>query len=234
MTQKHTSSQFDHELSTAESRIMEMGGLVESQIKFAIEALSNLDAEAAAQVSKIEDRVNDLELEIDEELSSIIATRQPTAKDLRLLIGISKATNNLERTGDEANKIARMVLTLIQEGAPSSLPILELRYAGELAATQLRRSLDAFARMDVSSVVDIIKGDDLIDKEFEGYTRKLITYMMEDPRKIKLSLEMMFLAKSIERIGDHAKNLAELVVYMVKGKDVRHSSVATVESALKQ
>ena len=233
MIQKHTSSQFDHELSTAESRIMEMGGLVESQIKYAIDALSNLDAAAAAQVSKLEDRVNDLEIEIDEELSTIIATRQPTAKDLRLLIGISKATNNLERIGDEANKIARMVVTLIQEGSPSSLPILELRYAGELAATQLRRSLDAFARMDVTTVVDIIKRDDLIDKEFEGYTRKLITYMMEDPRKIKLSLEMLFLAKSIERIGDHAKNLAELVVYMVKGKDVRHSSVANLESALK-
>lgn len=233
MIQKHTSSQFDHELSTAESRIMEMGGLVESQIKYAIDALSNLDAAAAAQVSKLEDRVNDLEIEIDEELSTIIATRQPTAKDLRLLIGISKATNNLERIGDEANKIARMVVTLIQEGSPSSLPILELRYAGELAATQLRRSLDAFARMDVTTVVDIIKRDDLIDKEFEGYTRKLVTYMMEDPRKIKLSLEMLFLAKSIERIGDHAKNLAELVVYMVKGKDVRHSSVANLESALK-
>ncbi|SHF03128.1 phosphate transport system protein [Lampropedia hyalina DSM 16112] len=234
MPEKHVSSQFDHELNSVAGRIMEMGGLVESQIKFAIDALSNLDSAAAAQIARLEERVNELDVEIDAELSTIIATRQPTAKDLRLLLGISKATSNLERIGDEANKIGRMVQTIINEGAPRNLPILELRYSGELAAAQLRSALDAFARMDLDSVVSILRQDDLIDKEFEGYTRKLVTYMMEDPRKISISLEMLFLAKSIERIGDHAKNLAELVVYMVKGKDVRHTSVEHVESTLKQ
>lgn len=234
MPEKHSSSQFDNELNSVASRIMEMGGLVESQIKFAIDALTNLDSSSIEQIAKLEDRVNELDVDIDGELSTIIATRQPTAKDLRLLLGISKATSNLERIGDEANKIGRMVKTLIDEGAPRNLPIFELRYAGELAAGQLRRALDAFARMDTSSVVDIIKKDDLIDNEFEGYTRKLVTYMMEDPRKISISMEMLFLAKSIERIGDHAKNLAELIIYMVKGKDVRHTPVANLESAVGQ
>ncbi|RMX08436.1 phosphate transport system regulatory protein PhoU [Corticibacter populi] len=232
MPDKHLSSQFEAELTAISTRIMEMGGLVESQIKYAIDALTNYDAHTISLIERLEERVNELDVEIDAELSTIIATRQPTAKDLRMLIAISKATSNLERIGDEANKMGRIIKTIIDDGAPRNLPVIDLRYSGELAATQLRRALDAFARMDVSSVVDILKQDDAIDREFEGYTRKLVTYMMEDPRKISLSMELLFLAKSIERIGDHCKNLAELIVFMVKGKDVRHTSLENVESAV--
>lgn len=232
MPDQHSSSQFEAELNNISSRIMEMGGLVESQIKYAIDAISNFDSRAASLIERLEERVNALDVEIDADLSTIIATRQPTAKDLRMLLAISKATSNLERIGDESNKMGRMIKTIIESNAPRNLPILDLKYSGELAAAQLRRALDAFARRDVSNVVDILKQDDVIDREFEGYTRKLVTYMMEDPRKISIAMELLFLAKSIERIGDHSKNLAELIVFMVKGKDVRHTSVADVENAL--
>ncbi|PAT36598.1 phosphate transport system regulatory protein PhoU [Vandammella animalimorsus] len=232
MPDQHSSSQFDAELKSISARIMEMGGLVESQIKYAIEALSHFDAHAVELIARLEDRVNALEVDIDADLSTIIATRQPTAKDLRMLLSISKATSNLERIGDESNKMGRMIKTLIDSSTPLNLPIMDLKYSGELAAAQLRRALDAFARHDVSNVVDILRQDDVIDREFEGYVRKLVTYMMEDPRKISLSMELLFLAKSIERIGDHSKNLAELIVFMVKGKDVRHTSVEQVQSAL--
>lgn len=234
MSDKHLSNQFEVELNAVSSRVLELGGLVESQIKFAIDAFVNLDEDAIKQINRLEDRVNELDVEIDGELSTIIATRQPAAKDLRLLLGISKATANLERIGDESHKIGRVIQNIIEHGVPRNLPVRELRYAGELAAAQLRRALDAFARRDVSSVVDIIRQDDVIDREFEGFVRKLITYLLEDPRKISLSIELLFLAKSIERIGDHAKNLAEIIVYLVKGKDVRHISVDDVESAVQQ
>jgi len=233
MTDLHSSSQFEAELNSISSLIMEMGGLVESQIKYAIDALTNLDSHAVDLISRLEERVNALDVELDAEISTVIATRQPTAKDLRMLLAISKATADLERIGDEANKSGRIIKTIIESSAPLNLPIRDLKFAGELAANQLRRALDAFARRDITHVVDILKQDDLIDREYEGYIRKLVTYMMEDPRKISISMDLMVLAKSIERIGDHAKNLAELIVFMVKGKDVRHTSVENVESVLK-
>jgi len=173
-----------------------------------------------------------MEIEIDRDLSSIIARRQPTARDLRLLIAISKTTANLERVGDEAAKIARMVRSIIEAGAPRALPTLELRYAGELASGLLNKALDAFARLDVNAALSILKEDDEIDREFDGFVRILITYMMEDPRTISASLDLLFLAKAIERIGDHAKNIAEFIIYVVKGEDVRHSSMAQVEQAI--
>lgn len=232
MPDQHSSSQFDAELKSISARIMEMGGLVEAQIKNAIDALSHFDTGAVEQIAQLEERVNALEVDIDADLSTIIATRQPTAKDLRMLLSISKATSNLERIGDESSKMGRMIKTLIDSSTPLTLPIMDLKYSGELAAAQLRRALDAFARHDVSDVVGILRQDDVIDREFEGYVRKLVTYMMEDPRKISLSMELLLLAKSIERIGDHSKNLAELIVFMVKGKDVRHTPVEQVQSAL--
>ncbi|MBH2043237.1 MAG: phosphate signaling complex protein PhoU, partial [Comamonadaceae bacterium] len=220
MPDKHLSSQFDSELNGVSARIMEMGGLVESQIRQAIYALSQFSLKAVEQVGLMEQRVNAMEVEIDHELASIIGRRQPTARDLRLLLSIAKATANLERMGDEANKMARMVKSIIESGASRSLPTSDLRVASELASGMLRKALDAFARLDVKAAVDILKEDDLIDKEFDGFVRKLITYMMEDPRTISASLDLLFLAKSIERIGDHSKNVAELVIYLVKGKDV--------------
>jgi phosphate transport system protein len=233
MPEKHLSSQFDSELSAVSTRVMELGGLVESQIRQAIYALSQFSVEVADQVTAAEVKVNAMEVEIDRDLSSIIARRQPTARDLRLLIAISKATANLERVGDEAEKIARMVRSIIQSGAPRSLPSLELRVASDMASGLLRKALDAFARLDTTAALAILKEDNLIDQEFDGFMRKLITYMMEDPRMISPSLDLLFLAKAIERIGDHAKNIAELIIYIVKGADVRHTSLAEIESVLK-
>ncbi len=232
MGDKHLSSQFDSELSGVSTRVMEMGGLVESQIRTAVYALAEFSAEAATQVTEAERRVNTMELEIDRELSSIIARRQPTARDLRLLIAISKITANLERAGDEAEKIARMVISIIDSGSARVLPAGELRIAADLASGLLRKSLDAFARLDASMAVSILKEDDAIDREFDGFVRKLITYMMEDARTISASLDLLFVAKSIERIGDHAKNIAEVIVYVVKGEDIRHSSMAAIEAVV--
>ena len=233
MPDKHLSSQFDSELSAVSTRVMEMGGLVESQIRQAIYALSQLSIDAANEVTTAEARVNTMEVDIDRELSSIIARRQPTARDLRLLMAISKATANLERVGDEAAKIARMVRSIIQSGAPRSLPSLELRVASDMASGLLRKALDAFARLDTAAALAILKEDNLIDQEFDGFMRKLITYMMEDPRMISPSLDLLFLAKAIERIGDHAKNIAELIIYIVKGADVRHAPMSQIESVVK-
>ena len=233
MPDKHLSTQFDSELSAVSGRVMELGGLVESQIHQAIYALSQFSVEAANAVSANETRVNAMEVDIDRELSSIIARRQPTARDLRLLIAISKTTANLERVGDEAEKIARMVRSIIESGSPRSLPSLELRVAADMASGLLRKALDAFARLDTAAALSILKEDDLIDREFDGFVRKLITYMMEDPRMISPSLDLLFLAKAIERIGDHAKNIAELIIYVVKGEDVRHNTMEHIESVLK-
>lgn len=233
MPDKHLSSQFDFELNSVSSRVMELGGLVESQIRNAIYALSQFSDEVADQVIEAEGRVNAMEVEIDRDLSSIIGRRQPTARDLRLLIAISKATANLERVGDEAEKIARMVKSIIHSGTARQLPASELRIAADLASGLLRKALDAFARLDTNAAVAILKEDDQIDREFDGFVRKLITYMMEDPRTISASLDLLFLAKAIERIGDHAKNIGELIIYIVKGTDVRHTSIAQIESAVK-
>ena len=232
MPEKHLSSQFDSELNSASARVMELGGLVESQLRQAIYALTQFSSEAADQVIETEQRVNAMEVEIDRELSSIIGRRQPTARDLRLLIAISKTTANLERVGDEANKIARMVKSIIDSGKARGLPSSDLRMAADMASGLLRKALDAFARLDTVAAVAILKEDDQIDKEFDGFVRKLITYMMEDPRTISASLDLLFLAKAIERIGDHSKNIAELIIYLVEGKDVRHQALEHIESAL--
>jgi phosphate transport system protein len=232
MPDKHLSTQFDTELTAVSTRVLELGGLVESQIRHAIYALAQFSTEAASQVIEAEARVNSMEVDIDRELSSIIARRQPTARDLRLLIAISKTTANLERVGDEAEKIARMVKSIIESGSARSLPSLELRVASDLASGLLRKALDAFARLDTTAAVAIMKEDNLIDLEFDGFVRKLITYMMEDPRTISASLDLLFLAKALERIGDHAKNIAEFIIYIVKGADVRHTTMEQVESAV--
>lgn len=233
MPDKHLSSQFDSELNRISSRVMELGGLVEGQIAHAITALTQFNLEAVEQVSTLEERVNAMEVEIDHELSSIIGRRQPTARDLRMLMAFSKVTANLERMGDEAHKMARMVKSIIESGASRKLPSSELRLAAEMSSVLLRKALDALARLDTKAALAILKDDDLIDQEFDGFVRKLITYMMEDPRTISASLDLLFLAKSIERIGDHSKNVAELIIYLVEGKDIRHQSMDVIESAVR-
>ncbi len=229
---KHISSQFDAELSGVSSRVLELGGLVESQIRHAVFALAQFSVEVADQVIATEREVNAMEVDIDRELSSIIARRQPTARDLRLLMAISKITANLERAGDESERIARMVKLIVDQGITRSLPASELRVSADMASVLLRKSLDAFARLDVQTALTILKEDDLIDAEFDGFLRKLVTYMMEDPRTISASLDLLFVAKAIERIGDHAKNIAEFTIYVVKGADVRHTALSDIESAV--
>ena len=235
MADKHLSTQFDAELSGISTRVLEMGGLAESQVAQAVHALTHFSAETASQVLRQENRVNAMEVEIDRDLSTIIARRQPTARDLRLLIAISKAIANLERVGDEAARIARTVLRLVGNGATSllRLPVSDLAFECELAIAQLRKALDAFARLDTAKALEVLRQDDQIDQEFDGLLRKLITYMMEDPRTISSCLDLVFVAKALERVGDHAKNLSEAVIYVVKGTDVRHNPMETIESMVK-
>ncbi|HIV72214.1 MAG TPA: phosphate signaling complex protein PhoU [Candidatus Aquabacterium excrementipullorum] len=235
MVEKHLSSQFDVELSGISTRVLEMGGLVESQVAQAIYALTNFGGDVATQVLQQEEKVNQMEMEIDADLSTIIARRQPTARDLRLLIAISKTIGNLERVGDEAARIARTVQRLINTGVSSRLrlPVSDVSFEANLATASLRKALDAFARLDVGVALEVIKSDNEIDAEFDGLMRKLITYMMEDPRTISASIDLVFVAKAIERVGDHAKNLAEQVIYIVKGTDVRHNTPEAVANIIK-
>ena len=225
----------DAELSEISNRVLEMGGLVESQVAQAVYALTNFSGETASLVLEREQRVNQMEVEIDRDLSAIIARRQPTARDLRLLIAISKTIGNLERIGDEATRIARTVQRLMNSGVSSRLrlPVADIAFGANLATAQLRKVLDAFARLDVGRALEVLKQDDEIDKEFDGLLRKLITYMMEDPRTISSAIDLVFVAKAIERVGDHAKNLSEQIIYIVKGTDVRHHTVAAVEDAVR-
>ncbi|RZL08326.1 MAG: phosphate signaling complex protein PhoU [Rubrivivax sp.] len=235
MSEKHLSSQFDVELSGISTRVLEMGGLVESQVAQAIYSLVHFGGDVATQVLQQEEKVNQMEMEIDADLSTIIARRQPTARDLRLLIAISKTIGNLERVGDEAARIARTVQRLINTGVSSRLrlPVSDVSFEASLATASLRKALDAFARLDVGVALEVIKSDNEIDAEFDGLMRKLITYMMEDPRTISASIDLVFVAKAIERVGDHAKNLAEQVIYIVKGTDVRHNTPEAVANIIK-
>jgi phosphate transport system protein len=233
MADKHLSTQFDSDLNAVSSRLMEMGGLVESQLRGAIEALATFNTEASDRVITAEAKVNAMEVQIDRDLSSIIGRRQPTARDLRLLMAISRVTANLERIGDEAQKIARMVKSITASGSARALPSGELRVAVELASGLLRKSLDGFARLDTATALAILKEDDAIDREFNGFIRKLVTYIMEDPRTISPSLDLLFVAKALERVGDHAKNIAESIIYIVEGTDVRHTSIDEIELALR-
>ena len=233
MSDKHISSQFDTELNSISTHVLEMGGLVEAQLHQAMYALVHLSVETADQVLEKETIINQMEMSIDHEIISTIGRRQPTARDLRFLMAISRTTQNLERAGDEIARIARMVKSIIQSGSPRNLPSSELRVAADLAASMLRKTLDSFARLDTVMAVAIIKQDNEIDDEYNGFLRKLITYMMEDPRTISPSLDLLFLAKSIERVGDHAKNIAEQIIFIVKGEDVRHTSMDKVESVIR-
>ena len=224
MSDKHISSKFDGDLILLSTRLLEMGGLVESQVARAMAALTTFDLALVEQVIEGEHRLNAMEIEIDEEVSNIIVRRQPAARDLRLLMATSKCVANLERAGDEARKIAKRMRRIAMDGAARSINIAEIKVSGEMASQILRRALDAFARMDTVAAAQIVQDDEAIDNEFRAFVRKLITHMMEDPRTIAIGLDYLFIAKAIERIGDHATNIAEFVIYVVKGTDVRHVS----------
>ena len=226
---EHASKQYDLDLDSIRSRVLQMGGLVESQIRNAIEALSSGDRALADEVIAADHRVNGMEVALDGDCSHVIVKRQPAASDLRMIFAITKTVTDLERIGDEAQKVARMAKSIHERGGASA-PAVDVRHAAELAISMLRRALDAFARLDVDTAAAVIRDDAGIDTEFRSILRQLITYMMEDPRTISTALEIVWIAKAIERIGDHAKNVAEYVIYIVKGTDVRHTGIAAAEA----
>jgi phosphate transport system protein len=225
----HASKQYDLDLGSIRSRVLAMGGLVESQIRRAIDALATGQLALAAEVIEADHRVNAMEVAIDGDCSQLIVRRQPAAGDLRMIFAITKTVTDLERIGDEAQKIARMARNIHERGGATP-PVVEVRHAAEAAISMLRRTLDAFARLDCATAQEVIRDDAGVDSEFRSILRQLITYMMEDPRTISTALEIVWIAKAIERIGDHAKNMAEYVIYIVKGTDVRHTGPTQMEA----
>ncbi|APZ41776.1 phosphate signaling complex protein PhoU [Acidihalobacter ferrooxydans] len=219
---KHISQQFDTELEDIRNRVLAMGGLVEKNVGEAILALVDGDAKLGEVAAHSDYQVNRMEIAIDEECAHILARRQPTAIDLRLVMAVIKTIADLERVGDKAEKIARVAVEMASQDRPGAFK--ELRYMGDLARGALHKALDAFARMDVDAAMDVVRGDDLIDEAYKGLTRQLITYMMEDPRNIRRGIDVLWCARALERVGDHSKNISEYVVYLVCGKDVRHTT----------
>ena len=230
----HISRQFDTELEAIRANVLQMGGLVENQIKSAVESLISGDVALMTRVIEDDHRVNAMEVKIDENCSQVIARRQPTAGDLRLIMAVVKTITDLERIGDEAEKIARMAKLLSQKNTINLPRYHEIKHAADLALDMLRQSLDAFARLDVAMAAQVVRLDEQVDEEFRAIMRYLITFMMEDPRTISTSLEILFVAKAIERIGDHAKNMSEYVIYMVKGRDVRHVTADEIDREIRQ
>ena len=225
---EHTSKQFDADLEHIRTRVLQMGGMVEMQIFKAMEGFQSGDILSLEKVIDADHRVNLMEVELDEACSHIIAKRQPAASDLRMIMTVIKTITDLERIGDESKKIAKMSRRLHTAQAPITREV-ELRHAATLAVEMLRKALDAFARLDVNAAAQVVRQDSEVDTAFKSIMRQLITYMMEDPRTISNGLEVLFIAKAIERIGDHSKNIAEYVIYMVRGRDVRHIGVEEIE-----
>jgi phosphate transport system protein len=229
----HTYQPFDHDLKHIRARILEMGGMVERQLSLALEGLSLMSLEQLDDVIEGDKLINRQQEELNEACVQIIARHSPTAADLRMVMTVLMMITDLERIGDESKKIAKAIKhILLAENA--LVPRVELSQSVRTVIHMLRRALDGFARMDCSSTADIVRQDKEVDAAFKGIIRQLITYMMEDPRTISRGLDVLFIAKSIERIGDHAKNLSEYVFYMVNGRDVRHQKPDAIESALRQ
>ena len=227
----HISSQFNENLQDVNTQFMSMGGLVEQQVTSAIHALLDTDAALALKVQFDDQAVNRMETQIDEALTLILARRQPAASDLRMVIAISKANTDLERMGDEAVKIARIAQTLCEEGE-SPRGYMETRHIGNQIRLMIHEALDAFARLDAEQALRVMQADADIDREYQSATRTLMTYMMEDPRHISRVINVMWVLRSLERIGDHARNIAEQVIYVAKGVDVRHVNYETVEKRI--
>jgi len=228
---QHISQQFEQELQDIRSRVLAMGGLVEQQVSNALKSLKTADVDMARSVMEDDHLVNELEMKIDEECIQIIALRQPTASDLRLVTVILKAITDLERIGDEANHIATKALNLTDVDRPKK-NYRELSSLGKHVRGILRDALDAFARLDVDAALNVARESEEIDEEYESFMRTMLTYMMEDPRTISRVLDLMWSARALERIAAHTRNLCEYVIYLVEGKDVRHLSVDHIEKVL--
>jgi phosphate transport system protein len=221
----HISRRFNKDIEDLRNSVLSMGGLVESQLTRAISAIVSGDSELGLQVAKDDYKVNEVEVDIDEECSRILATRAPTAGDLRLIVAIIKTITDLERVGDEAEKIGFLASNLAAMDRPPD-SYRELKTLGTHVSHMLRDAMNAFARLDVEEAFDVLREDELVDEEYDAITRQCITFMMEDPRSIKRVLNVTWAARSLERIGDHAKNICEYVIYMVRGRDVRHTGIS--------
>lgn len=229
---QHISQQFEKQLQDIRSQVLAMGGLVEQQVIKAMQALLTGDAELARQVVSGDEEVNKYDIKADQDCFNIIAMRQPTAGDLRLVTVISKTISDLERIGDESVRVARMALNLSEKDRPKK-NYRELKALGKHVEEMLHDALDALVREDVTLALEVAREDHHVDEEYESLLRQLMTYMMEDPRQISRSIDMMWSARSLERIGDHARNIAEYTIYMVKGKDVRHQGVENMEKVVR-
>ncbi|MBC7575200.1 MAG: phosphate signaling complex protein PhoU [Herminiimonas sp.] len=225
----HSSKQYDLDLEAIRSKVLLMGGLVESQFHDAMTCFRTGDAERAEQVIKADENVNKLEVSLDDTCSHLIVRRQPAANDLRTVMATIKVITDLERIGDEATKIARAAKTIQERGGSNINHYETVRVIASNAGDMLHDALDAFARLDEKHATRLIAQDQLIDHEFRSIMRNLITFMMEDPRTISAALDTLWVAKAIERIGDHAKNIAEYVIFVVEGKDIRHTDYATAK-----
>jgi phosphate transport system protein len=228
---EHTTKQFDVEMEAIRSGVLAMGGLVETQFRRAVDALrAPGDVDAVSIVASDEQAINKMQMDIDQQCSQIIAKRQPAAIDLRMILTVVKVVNDLERIGDEIKKIAYKAQQMQRPERLTSVRLHDVTRAASMAEENLQLALDAFARLDVKAAAEVISKDEAIDAAFTANLRQLISYMMEDPRTISPALEIVFIAKSIERIGDHAKNIAEDVVHVVKGKDVRHATAEQIRA----
>ena len=230
--EEHTVKRYDQELEQLRNRVMEMGGMVEEQIQQAVNALYEEDIGLARDVIERDHQINAMEVEVDEMIANLIALRQPMASDLRLIMGLSKTVTDLERIGDEAERVARTTVRIYDDSgsAPQGRLLRDVLTMSKLASSMLRGSLDALARLDLAKAVEISRGDTELDDAYGDALRRLVTYMMEDPRTIGHATNILFMIKGLERIGDHSKNIAEYVVYLIKGKDVRHMDVSALKS----
>lgn len=226
----HLSKQFDLELENIRTSILQMGGLVEQQVSAAVDAFATGNLGAMQQVIETDREVDAMEVTIDENCTLLIARRQPTARDLRLVMAVSRIVTDLERVGDKAAKIARMSQKLYETERHHFPPLSDIRHCGQLALKMLQNSLDSLARMDIETARQAIREDAAIDAGFNGVVRQLVTYMMEDPRTISEALDIIWIAKAIERVGDHASNIAESVVYIISGVDIRHTEQGGAKS----
>jgi len=231
---QHISHQFNEDLEHLRTKLLEMGGIVEEQLKDAVKAIEEADGGLAEKVIAREDQVDAREVELDQESISVLARRQPAASDLRLVMMVTKATRDLERIGDESHKIAKMSLALTEEGSDSIRGYHELRHLARSVIVSVGKALDAFARYDTDLAMEVVRGDDSIDTEYKSAVREMMSYMVEDPSHISRTMNIMWALRALERIGDHARNVAEQVIYLVHGKDVRHVAIDDIESTLKR
>ena len=233
MASEHIYTQFDDDMQSIRSKVVEMGTIVEEQLAEAVQSLIEADVKLAKKVINRDEDVNSLELEIDEECSLLIGKRSPVAIDLRNVLMIMKIVSDLERIGDESTKIANATIRIIEEDLMNKPKFKTIKSMLESVQTMLRQALNSFARLDTAEIVDVLEKDKEVDEEYRAHMRELLTYMLEDPRTISISLELMFVTKSLERIGDHTKNISQSVMYTVKGTDVRHSSIKEIKAELK-